>query len=675
MTITNTIAAKAFGAFVAVAMVLTLAAPAQAQTTEELQQMINDLLSQVASLQSQLGGDSGQSTGAGASDVCPYTWTRDLSAGATGNDVLLLQQFLNADPDTRVAATGVGSAGQETDYYGALTGAAVAKFQTKYRAEVLTPLGLVNATQYFGASSRAQANDLCLTPATPGDDDDDDDDMSEDDDDVELSGIATLDDADMSDGDDTDLEEGQNDAPVAELDLEFQDGDARISHITVGLVGSGDEQDPWDAFEDVSLWVDGDKIAEEAADDEDDYLDDDNGTLRFTGLNLVAEEGEEITITIAVSVQSSVDLGGDSDAWRIDVEEVRYFDGEGVATDEDTTGDIGTGDGVSFDIDEEGGEDELKIQTSTEDPDSTTLDVEENSNSDWHTVFAFDLDTDDSVNDIEVETAVVDVWVNGDVYNQVVNDAQLVIDGQTFDDFTVSNDGTATATLTFDIDKDLVIDAGDEVTAELQLEFKKLSTNYSEGQTVQASTTALLGGNWAAEGADDLSVTGGSPQLSGSVTGEEHTLRTEGVIIEPGDTETQHVENDESSTTDDEGIFTIEFEVTAFETDVYIDDNAASGTVENNTGVNFLVKSGGSVATTDSQSSDLDSSASLESGRFLVNEGETETFTLTVVIDPATAGFHKVELYSVNWNSTNDDADEQQLATPVEDFDTGSLNI
>ena len=102
MTIAKDFAAKLAVAFVAVAMVLSAFAPStQAQTTEELQAMINDLLAQVASLSGSTSDDSSSAAG-----VCPFTWTRDLSSGSTGADVKALQQFLNANADTRVAATG-----------------------------------------------------------------------------------------------------------------------------------------------------------------------------------------------------------------------------------------------------------------------------------------------------------------------------------------------------------------------------------------------------------------------------------------------------------------------------------------------------------------------------------------------------------------------------------------
>ena len=59
-------------------------------------------------------------------------FTRELSEGVSGPDVLILQKILNADADTRISSQGAGSPGHETDYFGALTTQAVKKFQVKY---------------------------------------------------------------------------------------------------------------------------------------------------------------------------------------------------------------------------------------------------------------------------------------------------------------------------------------------------------------------------------------------------------------------------------------------------------------------------------------------------------------------------------------------------------------
>ena len=115
------------------------------------------LMSLIAQL---LGGQSTTSTttttGTSISGIpAGFTFATNLKQGSTGNDVKYLQVLLNSN-----SATSIGNAGSETTYFGAMTKAAVVKFQNLYKSEVLTPYGLAAGTGFFGTSTRAKANAL-----------------------------------------------------------------------------------------------------------------------------------------------------------------------------------------------------------------------------------------------------------------------------------------------------------------------------------------------------------------------------------------------------------------------------------------------------------------------------------------------------------------------------------
>jgi len=154
---TKNVAAALLG-FAMIASTFAFATPANAQSASDLQAQINALLAQIAAMQ----GNSSNAS-------CTATFTLNLKLGSRGSEVMALQKFLNSSADTRVAASGAGSPGNETSYFGAATRAAVIKFQQKYAADILTPVGLSRGTGNWFASTRAKANALCAaSPSNPG---------------------------------------------------------------------------------------------------------------------------------------------------------------------------------------------------------------------------------------------------------------------------------------------------------------------------------------------------------------------------------------------------------------------------------------------------------------------------------------------------------------------------
>lgn len=116
--------------------ITTTPTPIPATTTvmsEQLEAELSTLMVQLQALEAEVIG--------GAS------FYRDLTIGDMGLDVQALQQFLN-QAGFAVAPTGPGSAGDETQYFGLLTQAALASWQA---ANSISP-----AQGYFGPESRAR---------------------------------------------------------------------------------------------------------------------------------------------------------------------------------------------------------------------------------------------------------------------------------------------------------------------------------------------------------------------------------------------------------------------------------------------------------------------------------------------------------------------------------------
>ena len=128
---------------VATLLVMVGAPLANAQSTSSLQAQIATLLAQIQTLQAQLGTST-----SGA--AMTYNFTSDLTVGSTGSQVMQLQQFLIAKGDLVLATP--------TTYFGALTQAALAKFQA---ANGITP-----SVGYFGPKTRAFVNSMSTGTTT-----------------------------------------------------------------------------------------------------------------------------------------------------------------------------------------------------------------------------------------------------------------------------------------------------------------------------------------------------------------------------------------------------------------------------------------------------------------------------------------------------------------------------
>lgn len=126
------------------------------RSPDEERALITELLSKIAELEQEIARVSLQLAAALGSktDACG-TFEQDLYFGMSGNvQVRCLQEFL------KTQGVNVYPEGLVTGNFLSLTWQAVMRFQEKYSAEILTPLGLEKGTGYVGPATRAKMNSL-----------------------------------------------------------------------------------------------------------------------------------------------------------------------------------------------------------------------------------------------------------------------------------------------------------------------------------------------------------------------------------------------------------------------------------------------------------------------------------------------------------------------------------
>ncbi len=88
---------------------------------------------------------------------CAYVFNTNMKLGSRGTDVMNLQKVLNMYPQTQVSASGAGSPGMETSYFGPATRTAANKFQALHLVE----LGITAPTGNVFAGTRGLLNQVC----------------------------------------------------------------------------------------------------------------------------------------------------------------------------------------------------------------------------------------------------------------------------------------------------------------------------------------------------------------------------------------------------------------------------------------------------------------------------------------------------------------------------------
>jgi peptidoglycan hydrolase-like protein with peptidoglycan-binding domain len=535
--------------FMALALMVT---PVLADEESDIQSEMDALEQMLADLSAELGTtteETEEATETVSVEGIPadFAFSTPMGQGAEGEAVEYLQVLLNADPATQVAESGVGSAGNETTYYGPATAAAVTKFQNKYASEVLTPLGLTAGTGYFGNSSIAKANALLggeapVVPGTPTTPTTPTNEMMEmlqeiaeavaslktRVDDLESGTTAggepgTLEISVSPDVYSVDVRPDRTDVEIAEFEIEAEDNDTVIQRLDVAFSDVADlesggtmtDNEFRALFNRISVLHDGEEVGSVAITKDNVEEGDENIYVRVSGLDIEIAEDEKEVITIAVDTENydyddDVYDGSDLDLKTLyvgfataDNNGIRFLDGTGVysyhGNNTETRG---------FNM-EDSATAELEVSLSNDSPAEGAVEIKEDSIKENIELARFDVEVDDG--DIELEDVKVSITSTGAVENDIAR-ATLYADNVFVEEKTSGFDST----LTFDADS-LEVAEGDTVELKVVADVYGMETIGTEGTIL----TATLGDIEYYDVADDSTTT-----ESISEAGEDQYLYT-----------------------------------------------------------------------------------------------------------------------------------------------------
>lgn len=649
-------------AFVAATMLFTLAfAPmARAATNEELEAQIAKLLADIAALQGQTSSSSSQS----------YTFTSDLTVGSTGESVKQLQMYLN-NKGYAVASTGVGSKGMESMYFGMLTKAALARYQAA--------MGISPAVGYFGPITRAKVNaDMVVVVTPPSDDDDDDDDDTandddDDDDDDDLSGDSgSIDSYELSSGySNEEVGEDEEDVIVAGLDIENSDGsDIEITAVRL-VFDEGTANRDFDKYaSEVSIWLDDEEVGRV---DADAFTDDNNWTKTITLDGAILDMEETGSLFAAVSGVSSLDTNDAGETWTIDFTSVRFRDAEGSTISEDPTVGATT---FSFETFAASANTELHITEGDDDAeeinDAHIINVHATDDTDDVEVLAFNIEIEGD-SDVNIDALPITITTaeaaNGtfDDPDDVIDSVDLYADGEKIGSEVLSTadaNGDTEVVLFDDLDFD--IEAGSDVDFVVKADVVDLADDLDVGDTIQVTFGETETDLATFEAEDESGEELVDADKIGTITGGTHEVRDVFPQIALVGTPTAVKTSGDSGATanarSDIGTFTITFDVTGVDGDVFIDESApaeGAGTDETDLNIDGVATFTNSITSIAGGANGL---AEDVTNSFRVDEDETNRFQIVVDIRDTAGtdmvdGFFDVSIVSILYALTDVDGD------------------
>ncbi len=612
-----------------------------------------------------------------AASALAYTHTVTLKMGSTGSQVMSLQQALNAAGNL-VSATGAGSPGMESTYFGVKTKAAVVAFQASHglAADGIVgpmtgaalggaitgnfPAGCTSASGYStvtgqpcnaGPSTGLPAG--CSTTAgyspLTGKKCDGSDSSTGGGSTGPLSGGAgSINVSSTSTFSGERAGEGEEEVGVLSFDVEAEDSDVELTAVKVELHQgtAADSEDLADYVTSVQVFLGEDMVGEEEIDEFSEDADVFTKTISLDGA--VVREDDEEEVSVRVSVAGNIDSSDrDTAVINVGVSSVRFMDGEGVTSTDSFTLDIDD-DAVdetleeSFTIETFAGaaNTELQItQGADEDTvnDAHVIDIHATDETEDVEILSFNLEVEGD-SDVTIDSLPVRLTVAGQNHvEEMVAGMTLWMDGDEVASLSMSSDCVEDAdcddvgtqeTYVFE-DLDLTLDAGSDAEFLVSIDIFGLTDtgDVAAGDTILAQFGELETDLTGFDAEDEAGDTLADGDTTGTVTGSASEVRDVGIMVDLVSATAVATKGDASATQSDSGQFTITFDVTAFGADMYIDSTAPDATGGSTESDLTVVPAAGPNGT--HTCTITSPSGATEATSFLVQEDETERFTIS----------------------------------------------
>ncbi len=308
----------------------------------------------------------------------------------------------------------------------------------------------------------------------------------------------------------------------------------------------------------------------------------------------------------------------------------------------------------------------LVVKPSTLNPLASTLILRSTASSDWMNVFSFDVQNDSMSDLVSVDTVQIGLPIvhSQGGFNALVSGATLEMNGITFTKYKLMGSTTTdgVAMLVFNVSGNEIIKAGSQVPVTFRLRFKALSSA-NEGATIKARVSV---GNIKAHVLTPSGTNTSSFKSAGTVIGNSMTLQTKGMLVAPI-TSNVVVTTAAISGQHDYVTYTMKFDVTAFNQDVYLDKN-----VFKSVAYTMVDGAGTAVGTSSTIATLIANSNTSSSGLYyVVRDGTTATLTLIVTWTPGGAAAARgLQLNGLNYANSPALATNTWSPNTLKDFRT-----